>query len=105
MQDVFHYLIVAVRRFDEKLRLMFAVHPLFEGFQPLGTFTRFDGKIAVESETLPVESRSHNGQDDRRGAHQRNDFQVLSLGNGNNICSRIGYSRTTGFGYHSHRLP
>ena len=104
LHDVFHHLVVAIGSFDEELRLVFGVDATLQRLDALDAFTWFDGQIAMEGEALSVESRTHDRKDDGRRTYQRNDLQVLALGNGYHIGSRIGHGRTSGFGNHSHRL-
>lgn len=103
-QDILQHLVVTVRCFDEKLCLMLTVYPLFQFLQSFLTFSRFDRQITVESETLSVEARAHDRQDNRRRSHQRNHLQILALCDSYNVCSRIGNGRTTGFRDYSHRI-
>ena len=62
--------IIAVRRFNEKLGLVFIVDALFQHFQLFGTLCRFYGKITVEGKALSVEAGTHDGEDNGRGSHQ-----------------------------------
>ena len=41
--------------------LMLCVNALFQLLELFSPFPGFDGKITVESKTLPIESRSHYG--------------------------------------------
>ena len=56
LQNVLHHFVVAIRRFDEDLRLLLGVGTLFQLLQLLGTFSRLDGQIPVESKALSVET-------------------------------------------------
>lgn len=76
-QDILQHLVVTVRCFDEKLCLMLTVYPLFQFLQSFLTFSRFDRQITVESETLSVEARAHDRQDNRRLPHQITTFRFL----------------------------
>ena len=60
MQDVFKHLVVAIRCFDEELRLVFGIDTLLQLLQLLGTLGRFDRQIAVECKALSVESGAHH---------------------------------------------
>ena len=104
LHDVFHHLVVTIGSLDEELRLVFGVDALFESLDTLDAFARFDGQITMESEALSVESRAHDRKNDGRRTYQRNDLQVLALGNGYDIGTRVGHRRTSGFGNDSHRL-
>ena len=104
LHDVFHHLVVAIGRLDKELRLVFGIDAAFQRLDALDAFARLDGQIAMEGEALSVESRAHDRKDDGRRTYQRNDLQVLALGNGYDIGTRVSHGRTSGFGNHSHRL-
>lgn len=92
LQNVVHHLMIAVRGFDEKLRLALGIDALFQLFQPFDAFGGIDRQIAVKSKALPIESRRHHRKDNGRRTYQRNDFQFLALGNGDYIRAGVGHS-------------
>lgn len=105
MKNILYHLIIAIRRFNEKLSLMFIIDALFQHFQLFGTLCRFNGKITMEGKALTVEAGTHDGEDNGRGPHQGDHSQVFPLCNSHYVRSRVGHSRTTGFGDHAHRMP
>ena len=105
MKNILYHLIIAIRRFNEKLSLMFIIDALFQHFQLFGTLCRFNGKITMEGKALTVEAGTHDGEDNGRGPHQGDHSQVFPLCNSHYVRSRVGHRRTTGFGDHAHRMP
>ena len=81
---------------------MFIIDALFQHFQLFGTLCRFNGKITMEGKALTVEAGTHDGEDNGRGPHQGDHSQVFPLCNSHYVRSRVGHSRTTGFGDNSH---
>lgn len=97
--------VVAERGFYEELGLVLGIGPGFELAQGAGTLGGVDGEITVESETLPVESGSHQAEQDGRRPHKGDDAQPLLLGEGYDVGSRVGHGGATGFGEQAHGLP
>ena len=95
---------ITIRRFDKYLRLPLGIYPLFELLDSLYPFSRLDRQITLKSETLPVESRSHQRHQYRRRAHQWNHRQMFPLGNRHHIGPRVGHSRATGLRNHACRI-
>ena len=104
LHDVLHHLVVAIGGLDEELGLVFGINATFQCLDALDALARFDGQITMEGEALPIESRPHDGEDDGRRAYQGDHLQVLALGNGHDIGTRIGHGRASGFGDDTHRL-
>ena len=63
--EIFVQFQVAVRCFDENLRLVFALRPGLEMADSFVAVGLPDRQVAVESERLAVETRGHQGQQDR----------------------------------------
>ena len=96
---------VPIRRFDEYLGLILGLCPFFEVADGPYTFGRFDRQVSVEGEGLSVLAGSHQGQNDGGRAHQRNDFDFMLMGEGDQIGTRIGHSRNSGFGEYTGIRP
>lgn len=89
---------IAVGRLDEDLRLLVFEHPLFQKFQfpvQLGAAGR---QVAVEAEVLPVEARSHQGEQDGRRAHQRHDLDAPLVRGLHHKGAGVGHAGAAGFG-------
>ena len=104
LHDVLHHLVVAVRSLDEELRLVFGIDASFQGLDALDALARLDGQIAMEGKALSIEARTHHRKNDGRRTYQGNYLQVLALGNGHHIGTRVGHGRASRFGDDTHRL-
>ena len=103
-EEVGEEFVVAVRRFDEELRLALRLRARFELLEALGAFGRGNGEIAVEGKTLAVEARTHHGKENGRRPHEGHHFQAFALANGHHVGTGVGHGRTTRLANHAHRL-
>ena len=95
---------VAVGRFDEELGLFLGFCTGFELLQTLGALFAINGQVAVEGETLAVETAAHDGQQDGRWAYEGHHLQSLALRYGHEVGTGVGHSRTTGLTDDAHRF-
>ena len=104
MADVGKEFGVAVGRFDEELGLFLGFCAGFELLQTLGALFAINGQVAVEGETLAVETAAHDGQQDGRWAYEGHHLQSLALRYGHEVGAGVGHSRTTGLADDAHRF-
>ena len=103
LHQLLHQLHVAVRSFDEKLRLPLRQRTAFEETDGPGPFGRLHGQVAVESERLSVESRGHHRQNDRRRADERHDADAAAVARPDDRRPGIRHARHARLGDHPRR--
>lgn len=101
-QNRLYHFFIAVRCFDEKLRLVFLIYARLKLLEFLRPLRRFYRKVSVERKALPVESAAHDGHNDRRRPDERNDAEILLLRDCDDRSAGIGNCRASRFGNDAH---
>ena len=102
-QNILYHLMIPVRRLNEKLRLIFSVHTLFQCLLVFGTLSRFNRQIANETQKLcPLKPEAITERIMEEGPTKGTTFNFFTLCDSNYISSWVSYCRTTCFGDHPH---
>ena len=96
-EECLKHFLVSVGSLDEELRLPFCPSSRLEHLELLRPVSRIDRQIAIKGKALPAKPAAHHGHYHAVGPHQGNNSQAFSLGDADDVSTRIGNGRTACF--------